>query len=163
MSKSAAFRPCLLTAALVLLAACEQNPGVHAGVAAPLAKSEGQKPAFESPSGPVVSASVAAVAHAAVPPQASAAPQATVGEPSRLKGLTPVQVREVLGQPGFQRRDAPAEIWQYRGRGCTLDLYIYDLGGGQAVEHWAVRSPSRVNDTECFQQLVDQGHNQPGS
>lgn len=86
-----------------------------------------------------------------------------ISEPARLKGLTPLQVREVLGQPGFLRRDAPAEIWQYRGRGCTLDLFIYDLGNGQAVDHWAVRSPARVNDSECFQQLVDQGHPQPGS
>lgn len=75
----------------------------------------------------------------------------------KLKGLTPVQLRQVLGSPGFQRRDAPAEIWQYRGTGCTLDLFLYDGSSGQKVEHWAVRSPTRVNDSECLHQLVEQG------
>ena len=87
-----------------------------------------------------------------------------ITEPSRLKGLTPVQVQEVLGQPGFQRQDSPAEIWQYRGHACILDVYLYDQGHGQAVEHWAVRSPARLNDSECFQQLVEQGQAaHPGS
>ena len=76
----------------------------------------------------------------------------------QLKGLTPVQLRQVLGAPGFQRRDAPAEIWQYRGAGCTLDLFLYDDSAGQKVVHWSVRSPSRVGDAECFHQLVEQGH-----
>ena len=80
-----------------------------------------------------------------------------VNEPARLKGA------EILGQPGFQRHDSPAEIWQYRGHACILDVYIYDQGHGQAVEHWAMRSVTRVNDTDCFQQLVEQGHNHPGS
>lgn len=76
----------------------------------------------------------------------------------QLKGLTPVQLRKVLGTPGFQRRDAPAEIWQYRGTGCTLDLFLYDdSAAGQKVVHWSVRSPSRVGDAECFHQLVEQG------
>ena len=87
----------------------------------------------------------------------------SIDEPARLKGLTSTQVRQVLGQPGFQRQDAPAEIWQYRGRACILDVYLYDQGQGQTVEHWAVRSPARLNDADCFQQLVAQGHPQPGS
>ncbi len=120
-----------------------------------LPRFEGQKPATD---GLTKQASVSSVST----PQTATGPS-SVTEPGRLKGLTPLQVREVLGQPGFQLRDAPAEIWQYRGHGCTLDLYIYDLGNGQSVEHWAVRSPARVNDSECFQQLVDQGHSHQGS
>lgn len=86
----------------------------------------------------------------------TAAPSDQPKEMMQLKGLTPVQLRQALGSPGFQRRDAPAEIWQYRGAGCTLDLFLYDSSAGQKVEHWAVRSPARVGDAECLHQLVEQ-------
>ena len=136
---------------VILLAACAQSPqGMSPTVQAPAAVSPTatQKPAdVTSP----------------VPQQPAAPAQVKISEPARLKGLTPLQVREVLGQPGFQRRDAPAEIWQYRARGCILDLFIYDLGNGQTVDHWSVRSPARVGDADCFQQLVDQGRPSSGS
>lgn len=75
-------------------------------------------------------------------------------DPDRLKGLSPLQVRAVLGKPMFTRRDAPAEIWQYRGRACTLDLFLYDDGGHQTVAHVAVRSQQPVNDSQCMGELV---------
>lgn len=148
MSKPVTCRQALLFFPVILLAACAQRPQAPALVETPAAAADVQKPIE--------------VVH---PVPQSAMPPATVkiSEPSRLKGLTPLEVKEVLGQPGFLRRDAPAEIWQYRGRGCTLDLFIYDLGTGQKVDHWAVRSPARVNDADCFQQLVSQGQPQPGS
>ena len=148
MSNPVTFRQVLLFFPVILLAACAQRPQAPALVEIPPAATEGQKPI-----------------EVMNPLPQLATPPATVkiSEPSRLKGLTPLQVKEVLGKPGFQRRDAPAEIWQYRGRGCTLDLFIYDLGNGQKVDHWAVRSPARVNDTDCFQQLVLQGQPQSGS
>ena len=88
---------------------------------------------------------------------------ATIREPSRLLGLTSGQVQQVLGRPGFQRVDASAEIWQYRGQACILDVYIYEQGSSHVVDYWAVRSPVRVNDADCFQQLVAQKNPQPGS
>ena len=88
---------------------------------------------------------------------------AAIKEPSRLLGLTSGQVQQVLGRPGFQRVDASAEIWQYRGQGCILDVYIYEQGNSHVVDYWAVRSPVRVNDADCFQQLVAQRDPQPGS
>jgi len=84
---------------------------------------------------------------------AQAAP-AEAGGPAVLRGLSPAEVKAVLGAPGFQRRDAPAEIWQYRGRGCTLDLFIYDVGAGQKVDHYSVRSAAPVADKDCFDALV---------
>jgi len=88
--------------------------------------------------------------------QATANP-GTGADPNRLKGLNPLQVRSVLGKPVFTRRDAPAEIWQYRGRACTLDLFLYDEAGGQKVAHYAVRSPqqqAQVNESQCLGELV---------
>lgn len=83
--------------------------------------------------------------------------QASIGtgaDPNRLKGLSPVQVKSVLGKPVFTRRDAPAEIWQYRSRACTLDLFLYDEGGSQTVAHYAVRSQQQVNESQCLGELV---------
>jgi hypothetical protein len=34
-------------------------------------------------------------------------------------------VVDLLGPPGFVRRDGPAEIWQYRAGDCVFDLFIY--------------------------------------
>lgn len=85
-----------------------------------------------------------------------------VTEPARLKGLNPVQVREVLGSPGFTRRDAPAEIWQYRARACTLDLFLYDDGGVQAVAHYAMRGQV-VNERDCFAELTSKTKAVPAS
>lgn len=85
---------------------------------------------------------------------AAALPGGTGADPSRLKGLSPLQVRAVLGKPMFTRRDAPAEIWQYRGRVCTIDLFLYDEGGSQTVTHVAVRSQQPVNDSQCMGELV---------
>ncbi|MCR6629585.1 MAG: hypothetical protein NVV74_05730 [Magnetospirillum sp.] len=85
---------------------------------------------------------------------AALAPGGTGADPSRLKGLSPLQVRAVLGKPMFTRRDAPAEIWQYRGRVCTIDLFLYDEGDRQTVTHVAVRSQQPVNESQCLGELV---------
>lgn len=87
----------------------------------------------------------------------------TVTEPARLKGLNPLQVRSVLGRPVFTRRDAPAEIWQYRARACTLDLFLYDEGGGQTVAHYAMRGSQPINESACFEELTGRDHGIPSS
>ena len=146
MSMTTQIRQIFLIGPALLLAACAQTP---------------QSPATADPvSGVSGGLKVASIAGSG---SRSASPSGKISEPARLKGLTPVQVQQVLGQPGFQRHDSPAEIWQYRGQACILDLYIYDQGQGKTVDHWAVRSPARQDDTECFQQLVAQGHPQSGS
>lgn len=82
-------------------------------------------------------------------------------DPSRLKGLTPTQIKSVLGRPGFTRRDAPAEIWQYRGHACTLDLFLYEDGGRQVVTHYAMRGVQPLDERGCFDELTGHGRAQP--
>lgn len=127
-------RPIAAFLPLALLAACGGNP-------------QGE--------GPVVSAEPAALPPVTVedaPEQAALAPP-TVAEPAALKGMSPVQIKAVLGAPVFTRRDAPAEIWQYRGQACTLDLFIYDNSAGQAVAHYAIRSVNAIGEKECLEEL----------
>lgn len=132
----------IAVSSVVLLAACAGNPQTTAG---PNAARGTDSSASETKAR-----------------QQAVAPGATVTEPARLKGLNPLQVRSVLGKPGFTRRDAPAEIWQYRARACTLDLFLYDEGQGQQVAHYAVRgaqpvSAQPVSERDCFNELIG-GH-----
>ncbi len=45
-----------------------------------------------------------------------------------------------LGPPDFTRRDAPAELWQYRGATCVLDLFLYPEAGMMTVSHAQTRA-----------------------
>lgn len=132
----------LAVSSVALLAACAGNPQTTAG---PNAASGTDSSVSEMKA------------------QQALAPAGTVTEPARLKGLNPLQVRSVLGRPGFTRRDAPAEIWQYRARACTLDLFLYDEGQGQLVAHYAVRGAQPVSERDCFAELVGRNPGTPES
>jgi hypothetical protein len=70
------------------------------------------------------------------PPVAAAA--GPIAMPS-LTGLSAEQVVALLGEPDFRRAEPPAELWQYRGADCVLDIFLYDGAGGFHV----VRSETR--------------------
>jgi hypothetical protein len=86
-------------------------------------------------------------AHGAIEPAPPAAVTATVSLPEPatpastggtrhpplndlhdLIGLERDQVQSRLGDPAMRRRDAPAEIWQYRSALCVVDLFLYREG-----------------------------------
>ena len=87
----------------------------------------------------------------------SAADRATaaVGSPAGdrayaapLTGLGPKDLVTLLGEPDLRRSDPPAELWQYRGVGCVLELYLYREGDVYRV----VRSETRgrlLGDEAC--------------
>ncbi len=84
------------------------------------------------------------------------------GGPSRLKGMNTAQVRALLGNPNFRRRDAPAEIWEYRGHACTLDLFLYDHPTGRTVDAYTVRSARPIAADACLNDLVNMAGKGPG-
>jgi len=50
-------------------------------------------------------------------------------EPDSLVGLSPVEVRELIGRPVTVADRAPARIWSYRSRECAVDVFFYlDVG-----------------------------------
>src|SRR5512134_3714916 len=54
------------------------------------------------------------------------------GSAGGLIGLDTAQVTQLLGPADFRRADGPAQILQYRGGTCVLDLYLYrDSSTGQ--------------------------------
>ncbi|MBY0430629.1 MAG: hypothetical protein K2Q10_05490 [Rhodospirillales bacterium] len=85
------------------------------------------------------------------------APGAVASDPARLHGLGSLDVKAMLGVPNFQRSEEPAEVWQYFGQGCILDLFLYDEEGMQRVAFAQVRGPlpgEKPNPT-CVGGLLD--------
>jgi len=72
-----------------------------------------------------------------------------------LKGLSAAGVQDLLGSPQFRRRDKPAELWQYRGKRCVLDLFLYPGGGAAlAVDYLDVRGEA-ASHQDCFVSLLE--------
>jgi hypothetical protein len=73
-----------------------------------------------------------------------------VPEAAQLIGLEPPALRQLLGPPDFQRREAPAEIWRYDFQPCTLDLFLHQTlaSGPYKVAHAQFR-PGGPGDRQC--------------
>ena len=56
-----------------------------------------------------------------------------------LVGKSDAQIRSSLGTPAFTRTDGPAQVWQYRGSACLLDVFLYKEGAGFKVKHAELR------------------------
>jgi len=93
---------------------------------------------------------------AAVPP---AAPVSLTDLRARIKGMEKSAIARLLGEPGFIRRDDPAEIWQYRGERCILDVFMYKDGNSFTAAHVALRSRTveRPADKECYANIFARG------
>ena len=85
--------------------------------------------------------------------------------PDRFEGLAGVDVIAALGDPSFRRRESPAEVWQYYGPGCILDLFLYDNGpsaaDGGKVAHAELRGKmGEPVEAACLSRLIDQRRRQ---
>ncbi len=162
-----------VAAAVIVLAAaaCEPvTPPLGGGDSAPAAADA------EAPAGPAEQTPAAepASAETATPPPRdlpalAMSPDVRGGDivpgperapgPRTLVGLEHHQVKALLGEPSFKRRDDPAQIWQYRDSTCILDVFLYrpDVGGAYRVVHVEVRGRSviRVSHEDCFLSLLE--------
>ncbi len=66
------------------------------------------------------------------------------GDAGGLIGLETSEVTRLLGPADFRRADGPAQILQYRGGTCVLDLYLYREPGSArfVVTHVEARNQS---------------------
>lgn len=87
------------------------------------------------------------------------------GAPDALNMLTQQEVTYILGKPSMTRRDADAEVWQYKSRACIVDVYFYKAQGKQApsaVSYVDMR-PAQLTGTalsgrmksKCVSNIVD--------
>lgn len=75
----------------------------------------------------------------------------------RMLGAEPDRLLAELGEPQLKRREAPAEIWQYRGEACVLDFFLYDNGGPEIeVIHLEARdaTAAKTDPRACFAGLL---------
>jgi hypothetical protein len=157
-----------LTAAAVLaaaLSACAAQPpaGTTAIPAArptaiPTASPVAQPPQtrdIERPAAPAPKdTEVARLPHGAVPIPAPRIDPAPIAE--HLMGRGPDGVTRTLGAPSFRRKDPPAEVWQYRGERCILDIFFLPGGSGLRVAHVAIRGydVATVAEADCLADLA---------
>lgn len=119
-----------------------------------------------------------ASAAAAAPADPSAAEAETVATPVEppekplpaldvLFGAAPQKLVALLGEPALKRLDPPAELWQYKAKGCVLALYLYadgkaakaagmPVGAMAKVTHVEARDldAKRVETATCFHALL---------
>ncbi len=46
-------------------------------------------------------------------------------EPENLVGFDRIRLQRVIGSPSLRRREGPAEVWQYQGESCVMDVFLY--------------------------------------
>ncbi len=71
-------------------------------------------------------------------------PARVYSDPKILMGRGAANLIDVIGAPEFIRKDHPAEIWQYRGSKCTLDIFLYQVTVG--VPHKVDYIETRANN-----------------
>jgi len=81
-------------------------------------------------------------------------------DPDDLIGQAPTKITATLGRPSLVRREAPAEVWQYRTRSCVLDLFLSDQGDGQGplVRHveGRDRAGAPASASDCIETVQDE-------
>lgn len=76
----------------------------------------------------------------AAPAMSGVAPAALrVPDLDKLAGLRPGELVALFGEPDLRRAEPPAELWQYRGADCVLDIFLYREVGGVHVIHSEMR------------------------
>jgi hypothetical protein len=97
------------------------------------------------------------------PPATTALAKPAILQPTVLSGLTRDQVSRLMGTPHFRRVDDPAALWQYRTKGCVLDLYLRADGPVYRVVHFEFRADPKtlskgqftpVDVSACFARLA---------
>lgn len=77
--------------------------------------------------------------------------------PEALMGMTQAEVTLALGKPDFTRKERTTRLWQYNGRRCALDLFLYPQKDGTLkVTHVDVRTrkPYSLDGQACLEEIV---------
>ncbi|MBU0886338.1 MAG: hypothetical protein KJ904_04165 [Alphaproteobacteria bacterium] len=87
-----------------------------------------------------------AMAVALMVPPASSLPPADMSVPApSLLGLSSDEVSVLLGKPRYERREAPARIWQYADGRCVLDIFLYPDKNDLRVVYAESRDPRSLS------------------
>jgi hypothetical protein len=62
--------------------------------------------------------------------------------------MTAAALAAKLGEPDFKRQEESAQIWQYRGEACVLDVFLYQDAGELKVVHAVSRSRADLSQPQ---------------
>ncbi len=139
--------------AAALVSGCAKNrPVPSAGAAAETAGAEASRTETD------------AVEEKQEPLQETAIPKPDFPEidddPAQLIKMTRDDLNGFLGQPDLVRRENPAEIWQYRGKDCILDIFLYNEADQENSPYRVVYSEARgreagkADQRACLNELL---------
>ncbi|MFQ5958078.1 MAG: hypothetical protein ACE5LF_01790 [Alphaproteobacteria bacterium] len=84
-------------------------------------------------------------------------------DPKQVMGLDDTALEALIGPPGLRRDEPPAQVWQYRGESCVLDVFLYpdDEAEPHRVVYYEIRGDGdgALARRRCFRALL-QGHGQ---
>lgn len=80
-------------------------------------------------------------------------------EPDRLLGLSPQQVRQRLGRPAHERKDALSREWVYAAPGCRFRIFFYpsvDMTSFKVLKYSSrTESGRQIDDSRtCVRQIL---------
>lgn len=72
-----------------------------------------------------------------------------------IENRPPPVIRALLGPPGLERREPPAEVWQYVSATCILDITFYPAADAQPLraaylESRATTDGTAMASTDCL-------------
>ena len=90
---------------------------------------------------------------------ASARAGGPFASPKDMVGKSGTQITSAIGKPAFLRKDGEAQIWQYRGTNCLLDVFLYREGGALKVKHAELRrrAAGGLSESACLANAVTTG------
>lgn len=139
------FRQILLIAALFVVSGCTLGspPEAVTGESSPTEETTPEQPIA-----------------ARTPAKDAVARRQPIEAPSRLDGLSGEQVATLLGAPSFKRHDSPAQVWQYGGGSCLLDVFLYENKGKETltVAHSEARghNGAKITYKDCIARLIEE-------
>jgi len=117
---------------VLLLEACQSSTSVSVPVVNDVRATQADQPVLKAKPAPEVA-------------RAAPEPERVYPDPEALRGASARDVVDVIGQPAFIRKDQPAEIWQYRGALCTLDIFLYQSITGEPYRVNYIETRSQTN------------------
>lgn len=99
----------------------------------------GAKPPAATPA-PIAAAPAPQATEATYSPPAH--PVIRFADLAALRSLSAAELTARLGPPDFKREEQSAQIWQYRGPSCVLDVFLYPVGGDLKVAGTVTRKRS---------------------
>ena len=79
------------------------------------------------------------------------------GSPEAIEFLTGTEIAYLFGEPGMERHDADARVWQYQTENCTVDFFFYGEAGGSTVSYVDYRlrqGDGSVSGKDCLNDMA---------